>query len=408
MKLRAYHLPFSKILLFKLSPLLLTALLLVSACTVGSVSRLEREALFELELGKLDDQIDFFQLETSETRFRNRIVSRDGRVYISNGNSGKLMEFTGYGDLLVLLYDPFVNPQPVLPVADNEETFTRRAISHRFNDLGEIAVTTGRGVLIEDRLRSGGDYDEELGVYLRSRILRFNAGQYVEYLGQEGIGGSPFPHIEDLQVTANDEIVVVTRTDAGRRVYWYSAQGELRWEVPISDDQLPMPDRDDLVPSLERVLPDLHEQRLYVKLDYYEQLPGEGTQLDPGDAFSQVYTIDLIEGSYQGVIDIPGHEVVERLPPDFEPVEISHLYRMIGVGPGSHLFFLSRDGSQSSELLILHKSGQVVGRRRIVVEDQPLYEFDLSVSPEGILVGLLGREDRATIAWWRTDELIGN
>ncbi len=395
---------------------ILTALfifvLLLAGCADSDVQQLEREGLFELELGKLDDQIDLFQLEDSNTRFRNRIASRDGRIYISNGNASKIMEFTGYGDLLTLLYDPIVNPQPILPESAESGTMTRRAVSHQFETLGEIALGDGRGVLIEDRLQDGGDFDDDLGVRLRSRVLRFNSGQYVDYIGQEGVGGSPFPYIEALEVTANDEIVVITRTGSGRRVFWYSPEGELRWEVPISDDRLPVPDDGtEVVPALDAVYPDLEQQRLYLKLDYYERLPVEGGQVEGGqreigDIYSRIFVLDLQDGVYSHAVDVPEQTVEDRLPPDFEPQEVPYLYRFVGVGPNGHLYLAARDSDDSQELLILRDSGRVVGRRRITIEDEPLYELDLSVSPEGILVGLLGREDSALVAWWRTDRLI--
>ena len=382
------------------------SLFLLSACGESEVRRLEREERFALELGKLDDQIDLFITDDGRGSARNRIYTRDGRIYLSNGNASKVMEFSGYGDLLVLLYDPTANPRPILPTSDGGFPTTRRAVAHEFHDLGEIAVGDRRTVLVEDRLRENGEHDEEHGVQLRSRVLRFEAGRYVDYIGQEGVGGTPFPYIETLELTENGDIVVVSRNALGRHVYWYSPEGELRYEIPVRNDQLPMPERDDLIPVLERIRPDLEERHLYLKLDYYEQVDGDGGQSDLGEVFSQVYVLDLDREMYTEAIEIPRHTTTERPPPDFEPVEVNHLYRFIGVGPGGYLYFVSRDAEESSELLIMDRNGQVNARRRIVLEDAPLVDYDMSVSPEGILVALLGREDGAQIVWWRTDRLI--
>lgn len=382
------------------------SLFLLSACGESEVRRLERDDLFALELGKLDDQIDLFITDDGQSSVRNRIYTRDGRIYLSNGNASKVMEFSGYGDLLVLLYDPIANPHPILPTSDGASPITRRAIAHDFNDLGEIAVGDGRTVLVEDRLRDGNAYDEEHGVQLRSTVLRFQAGRYVDYIGQEGVGGTPFPYIENLELTKDGNIVVVSRNAAGRHVYWYTPEGELQYEIPVRHDQLPMPERDDLIPILERIRPDREERYLYLKLDYYEQVEGDGGQSDLGEVFSQVYVLDLEREMYTEAIEIPRHTTTERPPPDFDPVELTHLYRFVGVGPGGNLYFVSRDAEESSELLIMNRNGQVTSRRRIVLEDEPLVDYDMSVSPEGILVALLGRDDGAQIAWWRTDRLI--
>ncbi|MFW6368269.1 MAG: LIC_12708 family protein [Spirochaetota bacterium] len=386
----------------------LVASLLAAGCTESGSRQLEREDLFQLELGKLDDQIDLFQLGERDFRFRNRIASRDGRVYVSNGNAGKVMEFTAYGDLLSLLFDPVTNPPPSLPEQEDDRSTTRVALSHSFNNLGEIAVGSGRKVYVEDRIRDGGEYDSDLGVHLRSRIFVFEAGRYSHYLGQEGIGGVPFPYIEEMEVTPTGEIVVVTRTKNGRRVYWYTAEGDFKWEVPISNDRLPLPDDDNLVPSLGRIFPDLEQQRLYLKLDYYERTPVEGGPGDPGNVFSRVYVLDLEEGRYIDSIEIPEYTATETPPPDFEPVDTPHLYRFVGVGPDGHLFFTVRGNNGTHELLILSSDGHVVARREIVLEEQPLHDLALSVSPEGILTALLAREDGAQVAWWRTDRLIDN
>ncbi len=382
------------------------SLFLLSACGESEVRRLDRDELFSLELGKLDDQIDLFIAADGRGSLRNRIFARDGRIYLSNGNASKVMEFSGYGDLLVLLYNPIANPQPILPTSNGGLPVTRRAVAHDFHDLGEIAVGENRTVLVEDRLSENGEYDEEHGVQLRSRVLRFEAGRYVDYIGQEGIGGTPFPYIETLEVTESGEIVVVSRNTRGRHVFWYSREGELLFEIPVRNDQLPMPERDDLIPVLERIRPDLEERHLYLKLDYYEQVEGDGGQSDVGEVFSKVYVLDTEQEMYTEAIEVPRHTTIERPPPDFEPVEVTHLYRFVGVGPGGYLYFVGRDTDESSELLIMSRNGQVNSRRRIVLEDVPLVDYDLSVSPEGILVALLGRDDGAQIAWWRTDRLI--
>lgn len=381
-------------------------LILAAGCAESESRHLERENLFELELGKLDDQIDLFQVGGQNSRFRNRIASRDGRVYVSNGNAGKVMEFTAYGDLLVLLFDPVTNPPPSLPEQEGDTGTTKVSVSHTFNDLGEIAIGSGRRIFVEDRVRDGGEYDSELGVHLRSRVFLFEAGEYEYYLGQEGIGGVPFPYIEELEVTSSGEIVVVTRTGNGRRVFWYTSEGEFKWEVPISKDRLPLPDEDNLVPSLGQVFPDLEEQRLYLKLDYYERLPSDGGQGELGDVFSRVYVLDIEEGKYVDSIEIPDHTATETPPPEFDEVDTPHLYRFVGVGPDAHLFFTVRDDEQTHQLLILNADGRVVARRRIELEEEPLHDLALSVSPEGILTALLAREDGAQVAWWRTDRLI--
>lgn len=57
-------------------------------------------------MGKAEDQIDLIQLPGMPFKERSRIVMKNGLFYISNGNTGKVMEFNSYGDILTLYYNP--------------------------------------------------------------------------------------------------------------------------------------------------------------------------------------------------------------------------------------------------------------------------------------------------------------
>ena len=70
--------------------------------------------LFSIPLGKLENQIDLFSSSGGTTEKETHIFMRDGWFYVANGNSGKVMVFSSYGDLIFLLYNPLTNPAPVL------------------------------------------------------------------------------------------------------------------------------------------------------------------------------------------------------------------------------------------------------------------------------------------------------
>ncbi len=81
-------------------------------CARTGIEHLVGEELFSLSLGRLEDQIDLFQPEGMTMDRTNRIAMRDGLFYVANGNAGKIMIFTSYGDLIFLLYNPKTNPRP--------------------------------------------------------------------------------------------------------------------------------------------------------------------------------------------------------------------------------------------------------------------------------------------------------
>ena len=387
--------------------------LLLASCNVGQVPALDREELFRLSIGRAEDQIDLFQLDASSGIHKNRLVMRDGIFFISNGSANKIMEFSSFGDLLSLHFDPDENPRPVLlqTTAVEGRITNRRAHPYHFSRVGEVAVTSDRTLLVEDMLgEERALFDGDLGVNLNRVILRFSSrGQLIDYLGQEGIGGTPFPYVEMLQVTANDEIVVVSRTLSSRLVFWFSPGGSLRYTVEIPLDRLPVPQDRTVIPVLESIFPDMELPRLYLKLDYYEQAVDDETGSGIGieKALSRVIWLDLSTGRYEGYVNLPvnaqtvgGHSVFERR-------RIEFMYQMVGTAPGQHLFFLSREDNDQTQLLIMRTDGRVVRRRNLSIEDSELITKSFHVSDTGVLSALLGFEDHARLVWWRSDRLIG-
>src|SRR6056297_2463747 len=257
-----------------LTVLLIILLMLFSiSCHINEQETLDREKLFELEIGKMEDQLDMLQLRETSVLKKTRILMQDGLFYFSNGNSHKVMEFTGYGDILSLYYNPEENPEPFLlsENAPDNTVSNRRAFQYPFREVGEIALTSDKTLLVEDRVSEmQQEYDEEKQAMLNRVVLRFDQnGQFVDYLGREGSGGTPFPYIESVQVTQSDEIVVISRSIQSWFVYWFSPQGSLLYEAVISRNNLPIPEDLELMPSLGSVSADIDEHLLYLKIDYY-------------------------------------------------------------------------------------------------------------------------------------------
>lgn len=386
--------------------------LLFSSCRKSNVVALDRKDLFSVQIGKMEDQLDLFQ--TVAASYKTRIAMRDGIVYVSNGPSNKIMEFTSFGDLMRLYYDPEENPRPVLlqtnPAPD--KVANRRAFAYPFTRVGEIAVTSDKTLLAEDLLpEERAVYDEDLGVNLNRIVLRFDAdGNLIDYLGQEGIGGTPFPFIHSLHVPSDDSLVVVTRTVELWIVYWFAPNGDLRYRADIPIHQLPVPDDiANVVPTLETIVPDRERDVLYLKLDYYQQAVDAETGATYGIArvFSRVYWLDLQSELYAGFIEVPENRQVTEGSTVFDRQEVEYLYQLVGSGKNGHLFFLSRQENDITQLLIMKTNGRVVRRRNLVVEDDRIVYKDFALSPEGILTALLAFEEEAQVVWWRSDKLVG-
>ncbi len=388
-------------------------LLFLFGCSRSQVVALEREDLFELAIGRMESELDLFHAPGSPLQAKTRIVMRDGMFVIANGSANKIMTFTSFGDLVSMVYNPDDNPRPVLVQSTQRDgtVSNRRAVPYHFTQLGEIALSSDNTLLVEDRLPSErASFDEDLQVSLNRLVLRFGRdGTLLDYLGQEGVGGSPFPYIESLHTTDNDEVVVISRTLDTWLIFWFNAAGDPLYTVEIPMDRLPFPDDGgDYIPTLETILPDRELPRLYLSLNYYYQSQDHETGARYGiEIFaSRVYWLDLESGRYEGYVDVPEnvHNVVGSSI--FEREEVRHLYELVGVAPGEHFLLLSREDERRSQLLVMNSSGRVLGRRNIVVDDKGMFYRTFHVSPEGILTALLANRDGANVVWWRSDRLM--
>jgi hypothetical protein len=386
--------------------------LLLSACQNNGREALPREELFNLAIGKMEDELDLFQLGSTPFSQKTSLCFRDGTFFIGNGGSSKVLELSSYGDLLSLYYNPSENPKPVmLKEAADSGVRSRRAHSFSLSQVGEIAVSRDKMLYVEDRVPDErAVYDEKLGTLLNKIVLRFDSGgEFRSYLGQEGIGGNPFPFIQSVRVTDNNEVMVQSRIPAGWVVYWFSEPGELLFRANVPFDRLPIPPGGKYLPSLESIAPDPSLRRIYLKMNYYQEGVDSATGIKFGieKVFSRVYWLNLETGSYEGSVAVP--ENVQRKPKGgmFETQETEYLYEMLGVTAGGNIFLLSREENNLQQLLILSTSGAVVKRRYLKIEDDQLIYSVFFLSSEGILTALLADERRARVVWWRSDKLIG-
>jgi len=381
----------------------------LGACSRVQIPVLEREDLFSLEYGKMEDQIELF-LDGSAVTRKTRLAMRGGLFFVSSGYGNRIMEFTSFGDLLTLYFNANQNPRPVLLQSGDDElrTTNRRAYEYPFNVVGEVAVTGSNILLVEDQVPDRvAVFDEDLGVRLNRVVVRLDQnGNQIDYLGQEGIGGSFFPYIDEIYVTANDDIVVTTIAPPRKIVYWFTSDGTLLRRIELTPDTLPVPAEVGALPLLESVRPDYDLRRLYAKVNYYvrDQAGANESGTAVERLMSRVYWINIDDGSYEGFVDVPRNVKRDSVLGAFAEEE-EFYYEFVGAASGEHLFLLSRESRQQSQLLILHTSGQVVRRRALDLDYDEIVMRDLHLSNNGILSALLANRNEVDIVWWRTDRL---
>jgi hypothetical protein len=381
----------------------------LSGCQRKGLEDLVSSELFSISLGKMEDQIDLFQFETGLTDRTNAVFMRDGWFYVVNGSSGKIMVFSSYGDLIFLLYNPLLNPAPTIlgtpDPAASEAVSTRGSVAYPFADIGCIAVASDRTVYVEDAVAQAREVrDADRGVTRSRVVLRFDRrGRPLQHLGEEGPGGTPFPFIAGLSVTANDELVVVCRLPRSWEVFWFSRDGVPLYQVEVGNFNLPVTPQKGVTPILVTIAPDQRKPLLYL-IVYSSNASSDSASQDQMSA--RAYTLDLRTRQY-GARSIefprnPDHLTKVGLKSTRIPSPPSDF---LGVGNGGSLFLLAYTDTNTYTLQILDQSGRLRAQRRLVIEDSELTFRDIHLSASGIIYGLLADRSRAHVSWWRSDLL---
>ena len=394
-------------------PIIIFTCLLILACDRSSqITSVERENLFSLDIGMLEDQIALFNLEGDQGIRRTDIAMRDGLFYIADGNGSKILRYNSYGDLLFMIYNEETNPLPLTLMPFQEGNLvTRWAVPYPLLEPGEITVDSRKHIYVRDRLPyERHSFDTESKALLDNTILHFDAdGRFVEYLGREGIGGSPFPKLEGLFTSQRDELAVICRLPTGWDIYWYDANGVLLFVVQLKSDALPIPpDRDNIFPSLEAIAVAPDARNIFIKIDYYKNTFDESTNIRTGiePDCSVIWIMNAEDGVWGKYVDLPFFEYTYT--EQNKRVTARMLYSLLGIINNGRIFLSFPIEGGYSILIVSSESGAAGKQQKGFIQvDNDELEFNIfDLSAEGILSGLLADEWQVKLVWWRTDKVL--
>ncbi|MDR0730824.1 MAG: hypothetical protein LBF63_04090 [Treponema sp.] len=412
--------------------------LALGACSRAGLSSIVREDLFSLDIGRLEDQLALYGLEGDLGLSRVGLAMRDGLFYISDRNGGKLVRYNSYGDLLFMIYNDQSNSAPLSLKTNREENsiVTRWAFTYPLREPGQIAVDSRKHIYVEDRLPADRYYyDADARALLDCVVLHFDQeGRFVEYLGQEGVGGTPFSRITGIYTTVQDEIVVVCRQTTGWLVYWYASGTRSPLTLNLKSNAIPAPpDWPEVSASVDAIMAAPDSRELYLKVDYYRDIYDDSTNTRVGTEpdSSLIWVMDLGTGSYVDCLEVPFLEQTAFVNGRRETLRM--LYSMMGIARGGRIF-LSFPVDEGYSILILRRNGEngltanvsgsevstaLVPARAVVpsasleqsrglinVDREELYLNSFDLSEDGIISAILVSDYEAKIAWWRTDRIL--
>ena len=389
--------------------LLLPLIFCLFSCDNDRITSVYREDLFSLEIGPMEDQLALYRLEGDRGIRRLGFTMRDGLFYISDGNSGKIVKYNSYGDLLFMIYNEDKNPPPInlkVNISDDEQA-TRWAYTYPLEEPGWITVDSRRHIFVEDRLPSQVHRtDTESGAILDGIILHFDQdGKFINYLGQNGIGGDPFPRIVGLTAGARDELAVICRLPDGWNVYWFDSAGIHRYLVKISASMIPkLPDWPDALAVIDKIAVAPDARRLYIKVDYSRDRfdPSTGTRTSSAAINSVIWTFNVEDGMYTGSVEIPLYEIIEN----GRPTNTMVFYSLLGMArAGKALLYFPVETGYS--LLYADTQSHQQRRGSINFSNDEIKYNDFYLSSDGILSAMLADNYNVKFVWWRTDRLLG-
>ena len=404
---------FSQLLtLYKLSAFSLLSLMMIFiSCkrneAIQSINEIE---LFSLPYGRFEEQLSMSNLN-SIGNVQFGIEMRDGFFYLVDGDAKKIMELNSYGDLLTLFYNEDAEIAEFFEKSNRTPKSIHHEISYPFDYPGKIAVDSKKSLyavcsIPRDRQEKSDD-DSTLFSHTVLRCAR--DGSFIEYLGQQGPGGTPFPFVKNIYTTAKDELVVVSSSEDGSMVYWFSPDGFLKYMIPVSKHDVPLVkginDNSDVYLSIEGVIPDPVSYKLYVQVNYFSSYVDEDSKVQSGVNYIQtlLYPLNVEEAVYEAPVSIPPYE--ESIMADYSRLTYRIPYEFLGVTKNGWKFFILKTDDGFNIEMIQNESQRIL-RRHFEADHNAILFDTMTLSQDGIITALYLEKEKARVVWYRTDTLI--
>lgn len=396
---------------FKVLFALVVTTFLVSCNKNSNIQSISEDELFSLSYGNFEEQLSIADLNEVGP-VRTGIAMRDGFFYLIDGFAKKTMEMNSYGDLLSLYYNEDSEIKTLIEKSKRTAESVHHEISYPFTYPGLITVDSNKSIYTVCTIPKSRREQGDNGILYSQAVLRFaRDGSFIDYIGQQGPGGTPFPYIKNIYTTQKDELVVVCESVEGKIVYWFGSNGFLKYMIPINTKDTPVLNEADetkeIYFTIENVIPDQINYQLYVKIDYYSSFVDEDSKVQSGINYlkTYLYTLDVVSGLYVDTVSIPPYE--EEIVVDYSKLTYKIPYDFLGVTSSGWKFFIVKTEDGFNIEMIQNESQKLLRRHFNVNHNNNLY-YTMSLTQDGIISALYMDKDKARVVWYRTDSLIAS
>ena len=387
------------------------SLMLITSCSRSeSVQTISETELFTLPYGNFEEQLSVTDLnDVGNVRFG--VAMQDGFFYIVNGESKKILELNSYGDLLTLFYNEDSEIAHLLDNSNRPDKSIHHEISYPFDYPGMVAVDSNKNVYTVcsvpwDRQEKS---DDATTLYSHT-VLRFaRDGSSVDYIGQQGPGGTPFPFIKNIYTTSKDELVVVAASSEGMLIYWFASDGFLKYMIPVTTKDAPLisekEEHSENFLTIQNVVPDPVSYKLYVQIDYYSTYIDEDSKVQSGINYLQtmLYPLNIETGTYEEPFSVPPYE--ESVVSDYSKLTYRIPYDFLGVTKSGWKFFVVKT-EDGFNIEMIQSESQRILRRHFSANHSNIVFNTMCLSQDGIITALYLEKEKARVVWYRTDNLI--
>lgn len=368
---------------------------------------MEREDLFSLFYGSFEDDMNLSNIyKNPSNNVDSQIVMKKGFFYISNPGAKKILKLTSFGDLLAVYYNGEYNRMPdFINQKQSDVLSTREAIEYPFNFPTFIAILENKNTYVVDGLTEDRiEYDLENNIGLKNIVLHFNEkNEFVDYIGQEGYGGSPFPAIDAIYSNSQNELIVVCRVNQSVRLYFYNNKGVLVHKYSISKESLPevYKEKKQTYINIDRTI--AIDDFIYVKVDYYIQEIDDVSNVEKGIIYDKtiLHTFDRKTKTYIKSIELPFYEDNEIR--EGEVIKTKRIYELIGISEDGRCFLMTPK-NEVFALAIFDTKNNRTYKHNLIVPLKTIYS-NFYVSNDGILCALFADDETVRVSMWQTNTL---